>query len=713
MPINIIEGRLPINESEIIIPSNYAILYSKVINDSLSLNIGNRMTISNKEEMSQNSSYLGKDNEHIVSNVTKEYTIVGICDTISFIEYNFSPGYSLLTYNETNTYTRAYIKLKNFIEAYTFESNNIIPNSDLLEILGYGKGESVGKIFNYLIVFLIIIIFIISFILIYNSYMLTLNERIKDYSLLNSIGTTNKQLLLVIIFENLIIGLVLIPLGILISALFLRLSLNNITSIITNASYDDIVFKLNFQFGLISGVFALSLLMIIISSIIPFLLSLKKTTISNLRQNEIIKIKTKKKNKETSKIRNLELDFINKNFKRYKNKYKFTIISIIISITLFISMDVFCSYAMMQLNDESDISYDIYCNSNTYVLNYCLLNVYEPLSQLEGIDNSWWAIQDTLGSYEIEVDKLSSKANEIFSDDDSIPLTYIILEDSIYDKLLSNMGKERNEYNNINNLKAPAIANYVDYFSDENESFDIFKDNEVNIDIEKNFYNNTKIDSIGLDIIKTKLPKELECYNQDLGISVFLSRDIMDHCFYLTSTSIKLLFTCNNHKSVYNEMVKLQELNGWEVSIDDYAESFDKQINTFNIIDIFSKVFIIVVIVISILNIFNTIFSSIIMRRKEFAVLTSIGMLDKPIKRIIVLENIFISIISIIISLILTLIISFILKLGLEFDEFIYPISKIMLLFMIYLISIILACMIALRSNNKANIIDALKKDFI
>lgn len=729
-PINILEGRMPENENEVIIPIGYAELYGKSINNILTLNIGKRFLISDEyqeNELHLNSSYAGANEEYIESGYTKDYVIVGISETIDFVEYSFSPGYTILTYTDSETYTKGYVKLNNPDDYYDilnsngggeyFSSNNIINNNELYDILGLGKGDSSGKIFNTIIIILCIIIFINCFVLIYNSYMLTINERAKEYALLNSVGATTKQLFGITIFENLILALVIIPIGILISILIISLSLNNISALISTAFYSDLVFELNLNASLIAVIFAISIFMIMVASMITFLINHNKIGISGLRQNGIIKTKTPKnsegKKNKTKAYKNTEFDFIAKNYKRNKNKYKFTVISIIISMTLFLSTDIFCTYALNQITEENDIIYDISCSSGKNELDYAVNTMYRELSNVDGIDNSWWEIKDNLGSCIINNDDLSEVAQNIFIEDrrDSVNVFYVVLEENMYKKLIDSVDKDISIYKDKNNLKAVATAKYTDYSNEENVRYDIFNSSEISLDIEKN--DNTLINSISLDLIST-LPKELGDYNTyNDGVVVFLPMETISEYLITVPQNIEFFFICDDHATVYDEMTDIKELNGWDFYINDYAESFDVQLNLIKVIEIFANIFLLTVIGISILNIFNTVFSTLIMRRKEFAIMTSVGMLDKSINKIVFLENIFTSGTAITISIALSMVISLLLKMVFEFDGFIYPVIKSIILISIFLFSMFCACLISLKINNKANIINTLKKDFI
>ncbi|MFA6867000.1 MAG: ABC transporter permease [Clostridia bacterium] len=715
MPVSIVEGRFPHKNTEVVVPTDYAELYGVEIGSSLNLSLGDRM--SEYGIRWQNASYLGEEVEFITNEYDAQYNVVGFCDTLSYMEYSFSPGYSILTYKDINVYDRAYIKLKNPKDALSLvdeRSNDIILNKDLLDVLIIQEGESVGNAIRIIAVILVLLVLIVAFVLIYNSYMMTLNERSKEYLLLASIGATNKQLLLFTLVENLILGLLVVPISILIGIGLLKISFNTIVTYIELISYANIVFKLNITVNSILLIIGLGLAIILISSLVPFVLNLRKNIISGVRQNEIIRIKSNKTSKRNKHSSFWEFDFIRKNFKRYKNKYKFTIISILISIILFASMDIVLTTAKTQIEEEVNIVYDISCNSSSYEFNYAIDNIYKPMSEMKGINKSWWAVQDVLGYYSVtdnpninEQVRNYVEKNEM----DTIPINYVILNDNIFNELLIYMGEDFENSKRV----IPAIAKITDYSSENFTKLNLFNKDIQNINLmNEPLIDNTIIENLDIKIIDTNnlnFPKVLYDYLDIDGIMLFMP--LADSEFYLKKVpnAIKMFFECENHKYSYDQMLEFKKTNDLSIYINNHSNSYEKQLNTISIISLFIDIIMIIIIMISILNIFNTIFTNIIMRRKEFAILTSIGMLTKSLRRIVFLENFIILACALFISVCFTVLISFILKVMLGSTIVIYPIKKVLIIVIAYIVSLFTSCLFSFSIIKRKQIIDLLKND--
>lgn len=94
--IKLTEGRLPVNDSELVISAhiktNGGVKYN--IGDKLTLDLGDREYAGSK--LYQNSYYI--DGEELVTDTTKTYTIVGICERPGYgEEARSAPGYSVFT----------------------------------------------------------------------------------------------------------------------------------------------------------------------------------------------------------------------------------------------------------------------------------------------------------------------------------------------------------------------------------------------------------------------------------------------------------------------------------------------------------------------------------------------------------------------------------------------------------------------------------------
>lgn len=108
----------------------------------------------------------------------------------------------------------------------------------------------------------------------YNAFLITINERKKEYAVLNSIGGTEGQILKMILFEGIIMGAIGIFIGGIISIFSSNVILKLLNNILKNTGYN---FRLILNIRYIILSLGIIIFNIFISSIIP---SIKASTTS-------------------------------------------------------------------------------------------------------------------------------------------------------------------------------------------------------------------------------------------------------------------------------------------------------------------------------------------------------------------------------------------------------------------------------------------------
>lgn len=253
-----------------------------------------------------------------------------------------------------------YVELKNYKNTKEFE--NIIKNTNYEKnerIYDYydGKNDNM-KVLNILSYFAIAIVIIASFVIINNSFSISFAEKIKQIGILSSVGATKKQLNTFLKLECFIIGFIGSILGIIIgitASLILGSYLQNAVKILT-----DNVMVLSNEIHLLSFIVSIILIFVTIYFVIIKLSYKysKVTIIESIRNKDYIKLKDKEFDK---KIKNPSLFLAKRNLKVSKKKYRTTVISITISVILFITMNTFIGYYMQQYG-KYEKSYDVIIN---------------------------------------------------------------------------------------------------------------------------------------------------------------------------------------------------------------------------------------------------------------------------------------------------------------------------------------------------------------
>ncbi len=407
LSINITSGRLPENDSEILIPThlktNGRIEYK--VGDTIKLEVGKRMSKEEGEteysELGQSNPYHGDIYEEIIADsITKEYKIVGIIERLPYsIEEYTAPGYTFVTLLEDNDikgdvniytrYTKEALKEDNIItanildvdeEAFTYLYCDLSTevydeeeikrqqeklgefkydfdkNSYLIKLeTGIFKDSSM-KALGTVAAFVVVIIIFTSVFCIKNSFNISITEKIKQYGMLSTIGATSKQIKKNVYYEALMLGTVGIPLGI-VGGLLASFILIKISDLLIGESMGV---ELIYSFSWLAILFAtiLGLVTLYLSAWGSARKASKISPLTAIRNSEDIKINSKKikSPKYIKKIFGVGGDVSYKNLKRNKKKYRATVISIIVCSSVFIALSAFINLAFEYIQREYEAS---------------------------------------------------------------------------------------------------------------------------------------------------------------------------------------------------------------------------------------------------------------------------------------------------------------------------------------------------------------------
>ena len=737
MSVKLKEGRLPENDTELAISTR--------INEKFNTNykVGDTITL-NINETEQN----------MENGIPKTYKIVGIIERpILAIEsydvdwftaitkmqnvnkkaniavlYNKPKDYiknteniNNMTKTENNEDGVSFSGLSNKYKSYKY---NLMVNKELLAYEGASLDDETLKTIYGLGAFIIGIVLVSSVFVIRNGFEISITERLKQYGMLSSIGATKKQIKKSVYFEGFILGLIGIPLGI-ISGVFAIYILVNVVNYILK----DYISK-----GTLLT-YSMSWIAIAISvfvSIITIWLSCKKSAkkaskvspIEAIRNSEDVKLKAKKVKcpKIITKIFKTGGEIAYKNLKRSKKKYRTTVISIIVSIVIFISISSFIQYGFKM--------------SEAY---YTEMNYNYMIFMQENEDN-----KEELKKYKIleDISKLPDAGE--YSINKSNVLTMNM--DEKHKAELTEYGKEIKErfYNeengvrideiNVISLSKEAYERYVsklggDYEKYKNGAILIDKNINTNNDgkkIQGNIYTWKKGDIITGKINDTQCNIEILAKTEEIpaGVNILYNPDafIIVSEDFINKVGYKTIALYSNSKDAY----KLDE------EIKQYKQEnniTDNTIQTFNmeesaraenaivlVISIFLYGFIGVITLIGITNIFNTITTNMNLRKKEFAMLKSIGMTKKEFNRMIRLESIFYGLKSLIIGIPIGIILSYgmytVFRNNMEM-EYILPYKSIVISIVFVAVIIGIIMKYSMSKINKQNVIETIRNDNI
>ena len=704
MPVHITSGKYPTSATEILIPDHLYVNggVELKIGDTIELALGKRML--DGYSMGQNNPFYVYDEnnetvpsgEELVVEDTRSYTIVGFYERPSFENYT-APGYTAITIadkdaGEQYSYN-VWFKMNKIKEVYSFIEDNQLPgrtNSSVLRYSGVSRYEGFNSMIISLAVIVIALIMFGSIALIYNAFSISVAERTKQFGLLSSVGATKKQLRRMVITEALMVSVVGIPLGILAGVGGIGVTLIFVGNKFQALVGYPIPLKLSVSTVSLVIAVAIALLTVLISAIVPSKRATKVSAIEAIRQSKDINAKIKKvrTSKLIYKIFGLPGMLANKYYKRSRKKYRATVLSLFMSVVLFVSAAAFTNALTESVSDSfGSVGYDIliygYENEFIKATTDDLLNELKNdkgVNQVAYTQGSSFFV--ALPSDEVSKDFLDyyTKAEHLAVSqvkDVGVYTNFKFVDDEAYRELLRTYKLNEEEYFNPNAPKAVAVdgrvifdsvlGKYTNYNVLKSEDADItitiqrefegyYLDREI-VDEDGNFlyvFENMKNPGDSMTLTKE------EAYEEK---SAEIGKIIYDAPFYLDVNSrLALIYPMSLRDSVLSAEILLDSGYNYYITTDTHVETMsavdetlsdlglaklrvhdiaaqeEENRNIVTIIQVFAYGFIVLISLIAAANVFNTISTNIALRRREFAMLKSVGMTAKGFNRMMNFE---------------------------------------------------------------------------
>lgn len=742
------EGTLPKNENEIAVDKSYFDLVNDDTNSEIHWKVGDKVKLDygnyyNKKEDYETS--INDDGTKYRKAGSKYVTVTAILD------YN-SPTPMIITgwdKNCTVDIKPVYVKLKEVgfntrnkiksiakdcgIDKYSFEYNGeyILSQGDLTFIDQY-------KDMIPLIGAILAIIIVASVMLIYNAFSMSLTSRIRYLGMLASVGATRKQKRNSVYFEGAFLGLIAIPLGIFFGIIGIDITLNVVLNrLITSGALGYIkegmiTSILSVPVWSIISIIVFSIITIFISAYIPAKKSSKISPIDAIRQNDSIKLKAKslKSSKLIRKIFGYEGEIANKNLKRNGKKSRLIIVSLTISIVLFITVNYFCSMFTTQVDGLKKESYQVEA-----ALPY---NEAEKFNEEIAKDNN---IKDKflLTSYSIVqmaenkdkyLDYMNSQYKRKYKE--SICMMVHLVEDDTFNKICKDNNIDKSKYYG---KKLLTLA--VNSVGDKSEGDPVFKDSVKNYglycDQSDLFAGGFIDDSIYED--NYKLEGHILSKENNIYIGDFIKYNENNLLFTMDDNSEITMFAPMSEylKVTNNKPSDMTVTYGYVTddskklvkTLEDISDNYGvKYISNIEMqqqttdsvkftIQVFLYGFITLITLITLFNIVNTISTGTAMRKREFAMLRSVGVSKKGFYKIVCLESLLYGIKALIIGLPLSLLISY--GMHISIGEAGYPFRPDIMIYLIVVVAVFLivglTMFYAVNKIKKGSIIDALKED--
>ncbi|MEH7238687.1 FtsX-like permease family protein [Bacillus sp. JJ1562] len=745
-PIELAEGRLPFAENEIVISEaiadNAKVKYN--IGDQLNVDVGKRMFAGEAEPLDQSYSLQTDENgviEKLQIESTETLTIVGTIKRPTW-EPTWSPGYTVIKYMDENSLNPtdkadAVVVLKKingslFKHSETLADEHGIQfvsyNNELLRLYGVTKNDSLRVTLFSLAGIIMTVIIIGSIALIYNAFAISVSERSRHLGMLSSVGATKKQKRNSVFFEGAVIGAISLPIGILSGLVGIGVTFWFINSYLEGALGVNEELKLIVTPASLLVACVVSIVTIFISTFLPAKRASKVSAIDAIRQTQDVKLsrKTVKTSKFVRSIFGMEAEIGLKNLKRNKRRYQATVFSLVISIVLFLSVSFFTDSLKKSLAlSQENMSFDILVYGSQFDK-----EDLQPLTKLDFVTESSIVQTVNLNTWVDEEQLPSELQKQVIENPDMLQdgqYRYYIalhgLDNDSFKKYAEKVGADTTKFEKVDQPTA-IIIDTISYKDFESGKFVETKSIETKVGNSLDLYNmdfedeeQISLGNIKIGALTDQFP--MGVYTTGIGgLDIVVSEDVLKDVISGNERAKKEIETYlfMNSSDPLKTQDKLDKMKQSSMYVYNVYQSKQGQEQLMLLMSIFAYGFITLISLISIANIFNTISTSISLRKREFAMLRSVGMTPKGFNKMINYESIFYGIKALTFGLPISLVVMFLIywSLGNSFDYgFTLPWMSILFVVIIIFIIVGAAMLYSIQKIKKENIIDGLKQESI
>lgn len=594
------------------------------------------------------------------------------------------------------------------------------------------------------------VIFVSSFAMIYNSFALSVGEQIKYLGMLSSVGATRKQKKKTLYFEGAILGGIGIILGIVLGLLttFISQSAMNAKIMTIMEGYNDnIKYSTHISLWVLCLIVILAALTVFVSIISPVQKAARITAIDAIRKTDEIKRKGKIRTPFIiTKLFGFEGDIAFKNLRRNGRKSRTIIACICICAVLFLSCNYFCEIFKEASNLDYELPYQLtfqYSAESKAQLekarNYLKTN--KRVKRFYSIWEAWYSIlRGDINPYDnSRLYDMSFQNESIFVDKykfiatQDITYTAHLLDDEDFNALCKKNGIDYKKYYSPD--KDGSIKTIVINGIDRNDE-PIFNNNLLgktigcyDIDSEKTerenkldengnqvyFYYKTGCTSIYKFCDFIKYDKDNPICNLDSsGVAFYAPKCVYDKYSDDDSFYFDYGIETDEPYKVEKELKDYLSENEAEGDVYNNYNWMMKEKSIISAVQFLSYAFILLITLITVFNIINTMTAQIAGRKKELAMLKSVGMTPKEFKKTLIFESMFYGLFGLLFGVPLSLVINRVVGYIISKDNPI-PFSVNIWLYLIACVAVFviigLTMIYSLKLIKNNSIIDSLKDD--
>lgn len=796
MPVHLTGGRLPKNSGEILIPdhlaSNGGVVWE--LGQTITLQVGSR--VSEGYVLNQSNPYSGnadeegegegegeEPEEELVDTKEKTFTIVGFYARPGFEDYS-APGYTALTAMDEQALGTAYdiyfcMKQPGQVYAYLdkVEENTGYStgyNREVLMFSGVSRHDSFNRTIMALAGIVIGLIMFGSVSLIYNAFAISVSERTKQFGLMSSVGATKKQLRASVLYEAFIVSIIGIPIGCTCGILGIGVTLRLLEKKLIMLTGYAVELKLYVSLLSVAAAVIIALITVLISAWIPSRRAMRVTAIEAIRQNADVKVSAKsvKTSALIRKIFGFEGMLAQKYYKRNKKKYRTTILSLFMSIVLFISASSLCSYLTDTVSkgfDTYDFDIMMQVRTDEAFQHKDTHSLYQSLKNVDGAGesamyhammvNSRFPISDCSEEYlqyQEEIwQKTGGESYKTEGDENGTFIVYFVSDDA-YQAVIKDNKLDASKYETEN---PPAICydNQTTFDSSTGKyyHYSTLKHSVSSVQLEGvkpldgyQYFEKVWLEREGhlanryvkfgendeiIDEVFVKEEESAEYYEVSIGDYIekrpmFIASDFcLIYPLSMTDSELaarsenpensgmlEFVFQTEQHEKVYDAMKEILDKTGLPYSDIDYAAEAETNRSLVTVISVFAYGFITLISLIAMANVFNTISTNIGLRRREFAMLKSVGMTRRGFNRMMNFECVLYGIRSLLYGIPMSVFVTYLIYKAFDFSfvaGFYVPVYALFIAIFSVFAVVFITMLYSMSKIKKENPIDALKSE--
>lgn len=753
--IKLKDGRFPSNDKEIVLSEESLKKSNKKIGDSISFNIGKRV---DEDGNSREGDLLAYENEKIINATKKDFKIVGTIEKpgvewngsdavvtgityldINNIDKNQDVNVSISVNKPTEIYEIAPkiaknlgLKLKdvsgdNYNNKQGIHYENLSFNEHLLRLQGASVYSNINNSIYMIIIIVTVLVVICTIATVYNAFSISISERKKQFGILNSIGATKSQIIKLVFIEAFIVSVIAIPIGIVCGTISIDLVFRFIQRFFENSFIADMNLRVVYNPYIIIGSILIVLITIGISAILPAITAAKISPLEAIKNSSNLKIGKVKDSKIVRFIFKTEGVLAYKNLRRNKKKFRITLFSLIISVVIFISFSGFMKlFIKANQVQSSQMNYDLYLYKNGFAEDDKFINELKKVKGIENFSiNNEYSIGTNVGENNINkgykelIEKYFTKENK----NDEVVYNF---SNSLFffpgDEAISKLKLKTGKFDKETAIKENGIIlRNKSYYEEPGKKGDVSLTNykvgdiidayEIGYD-EKN--DKEIIETVKLKVLATTedlLPGQLS--SSYMGLD-FITYDEVGQKLGFNINKGRMYISTNKEENTRKAIKEIAEKYGYTVN--DEIEYARKNEQSMMAMKVFVYGFVSVISLVSITNIVNTISTNINLRKREFAIIKSIGVTPSGFNKMIYLESLLYGALSLIygipigmgITILMNKTLGDVINLGM-----VIPWNAIIISFVGIFIITFIASYIPMKKINKENIIDSIRQESI